>query len=226
MSRPGHKRGDPNESTKTLSITVPPGAEPSKLLAQAVLRPSVQAALTLQQFKVQDDVELTALVDELAQQAKLVNSGNFRRPEAILAVHAHTLDAIFNNLARHAAGNFQAGRNNGVYSETGDSYMRLALRAQSQCRATLETLAMVKNPPGVAFVRQANIANGPQQVNNASPATDAASSRPGKLENAPNELLEQADGKRMDSRAPKTAIGDHSAMATVGEIDGSADNSR
>jgi hypothetical protein len=37
----------------------------------------------------------------------------------------------------------------------------LALKAQSQCRATLETLAAIKNPQPVAFVRQANIAHGP-----------------------------------------------------------------
>ena len=43
--------------------------------------------------------------------------------------------------------------------------MRLALKAQGQCRATLETLATIKNPP-VVFARQANIAQGPQQVNN------------------------------------------------------------
>ena len=43
--------------------------------------------------------------------------------------------------------------------------MRMALKAQSQCRATLETLATIKNPPAV-FARQANIAQGPQQVNN------------------------------------------------------------
>jgi hypothetical protein len=35
--------------------------------------------------------------------------------------------------------------------------MRLALRAQGQCRATLETLAVMKSPPTV-FARQANIA--------------------------------------------------------------------
>ncbi len=46
-----------------------------------------------------------------------------------------------------------------------DRYLRLALKAQSQCRATLETLATIKNPPAV-FARQANIAHGPQQVNN------------------------------------------------------------
>ena len=36
-----------------------------------------------------------------------------------------------------------------------ETYMRLALKAQSQCRATLETLANIKNPPTV-FARQAN----------------------------------------------------------------------
>ena len=32
-------------------------------------------------------------------------------------------------------------------SDKRDRYMRLALKAQAQCRATLETLATVKNPP-------------------------------------------------------------------------------
>lgn len=39
------------------------------------------------------------------------------------------------------------------------------LKAQSQCRATLETLAAIKVGPAI-FARQANIAHGPQQVNN------------------------------------------------------------
>jgi hypothetical protein len=45
------------------------------------------------------------------------------------------------------------------------AHLNLALKAQSQCRATLETLAHVKNPP-VLFAKQANIAHGPQQINN------------------------------------------------------------
>lgn len=53
-----------------------------------------------------------------------------------------------------------------------DRFTRLALKAQGQCRATVETLAVIKNPPTV-FARQANIAHGPQQANN----TVAVSSR-------------------------------------------------
>ena len=68
-----------------------------------------------------------------------------------------------------------------------ETYLRLALRAQAQCRATLETLAVIKNPQPVAFVRQANIANGPQQVNNA-PAQPGESSRARESENQQNKL--------------------------------------
>jgi hypothetical protein len=34
-----------------------------------------------------------------------------------------------------------------------DPFLRLALKAQSQCRATWEAIAEVKNPRAVAFVR-------------------------------------------------------------------------
>ena len=68
-------------------------------------------------------------------------------------MQAHTLDALFNESAR------RAGNNLGHYPDTVDKYMRLALMAQSQCRTTIETLAEIKNPRPVAFVKQANIAN-------------------------------------------------------------------
>jgi hypothetical protein len=46
-----------------------------------------------------------------------------------------------------------------------DSFMRMALRAHNQCRATLETLSAIKNPP-VVIAKQATIAQGHPQVNN------------------------------------------------------------
>jgi hypothetical protein len=76
--------------------------------------------------------------------------------------------------------------------------MRLALKAQSQCRATLETLSVVKNPPSVAFVRQANIANGPQQVNNGPPSA-ADASRARETEIQPNKLLERRQNELLDT---------------------------
>lgn len=119
-----------------------------------------------------------------------VAKGDLGRAEAILVAHAHTLDEIFSALARRSAANIEAG-----YGESADRYMRLALKAQSQCRTTLEALAEIKDPRPVAFVRQANIAAGPQQVNNAFSLPD---SRAGNSQNEPIKLLEDSDGERLD----------------------------
>ena len=52
------------------------------------------------------------------------------------------------------------------YLKQWEAYMRIGMKAQNQCRMTLETLATIKNPP-VVIARQANINNGGrQQVNN------------------------------------------------------------
>lgn len=44
--------------------------------------------------------------------------------------------------------------------------MKLALKAQNQSRATLHTLMQRHQPKQTAFIKQANIAHGHQQVNN------------------------------------------------------------
>ena len=103
-----------------------------------------------------------------------------------------------------------------------ETHFRLALKAQSQCRATLETLAVIKNPPNVAFVRQANIANGPQQVNNAPPPVGEGS-RARKTENLQNKLLGAQNGERLDTGTASTAIGVDSHLETVGAIDRAED---
>ena len=90
--------------------------------------------------------------------------------------------------------------------------MRLALKAQSNCRATAESLAAIQNPPTV-FARQANIANGPQQINNGSPPSRVRRST---LE--PNELLE-AHGKRLEPGTQSTPSNRDQELATVGTID-------
>ena len=181
-------------------------------IAQALSNPIIQAAITLRGYtKQQVEGDLGALVKELAIQVKAVNDGDLGRAEEMLMVQAHTLDAIFNSLARRAAMNM------GEYPDATDRYMRLALKAQSQCRATLETLAVIKNPPNVAFVKQANIAHN-QQVNNA----PAIPSRAREIENPQNELLEAQPHERLDTGTAGATVGADSALETVGEIDRAA----
>jgi hypothetical protein len=134
----------------------------------------------------------------------------------MLAIQAHTLDTIFNELARRSWSNV-----NGGYVEAGERYMRLALKAQSQSRATIETLSEMKNPKPVAFVQQANIANGPQQVNNENFETSTRAHAHARGENSEirqNKLLEKQDGERLEFGAAGQAVRSDSTMATVGAI--------
>jgi hypothetical protein len=107
---------------------------------------------------------------------------------------------------------------------TSEAYMRMALKAQAQCRATVETLVTIKNPP-VVFARQANIAQGPQQVNNQMmPAGDPRTR--GKNENTPNELLEQKPHERLDTGTTGAAVGADPHLAALGENDRPEDAGR
>lgn len=152
-------------------LTVPkkPDEDQATAIARTVLRPTVQAVVTLKEYgKSCGDLDLSGLLDFLNEQTKAVIDGDLKRGEAMLTAQAHTLDAIFNNLA------FRAAKNMGEYMQACETYLKLALRAQSQWRATWEALATIKNPPMVGYVKQANIAQGHQQVNNiASSANDA-----------------------------------------------------
>jgi hypothetical protein len=108
--------------------------------------------------------------------------------------------------------------------QAAETFMRLVLKTQTQCRATVETLANIKNPRPVAFVQQANIAHGPQQVNNDSPARElplAAESQ-----SAQRELLETLYGERLNAGAAGATGRVDTAMETVGAVHGAEDGGR
>jgi len=102
-------------------------------------------------------LDLLALMKHLRDQAGAAQGGNMSQAEAMMMNQATALQSLFARLVERGMGQ--------TTIPSMESFMRLALRAQNQCRTTLETLASIKNPP-VVFARQANIANGPQQVNN------------------------------------------------------------
>lgn len=155
-----------------------------------------------------DQIDVPTLLEQLRDSAAAVNRGSLAQAEAMLMNQSTALQSLFARLAERGmscndAAPFEAN-------------MRMALRAQSQCRATLETLATIKNPPQVAFVKQANIAAGPQQVNN---GVVPEASRAGKNENqqskqsgGSNELLPDARASQVESRI-------NPQMEAVGKID-------
>jgi len=184
-----------------------PDEDEGVVIARTVLRPTVQAAVTLKEYgKSYGDLDLSGLIDALTVQTKAASDGDLRRGEAMLATQAHILDAIFNNLARRAI--------NAEYMDNLDRYLKLALRAQSQCRVTWEALATMKNPPMMGYVRQANIAHGHQQVNNTS-STPRDTSRAAENSNLQSKLLEESDGQRLDTGAEGAAGRADPAMAPL-----------
>lgn len=206
------KPGDPPVAQAT--TTVRSASRETGAFEQTILRPTTQAALTVQVFeKKHDEVDLDIreLVVGLAQQVASVHAGNLKPAEEMLFAQAQSLDAIFGSLARRAA-------TCEILSHL-EAFLRLALKAQSQCRATLETLAQIKNPP-VVIARQANVTTGPQQVNN------GITSRARETEIAQTKLLEAQHGERVDFGAAGAAIGADPAMAPVGELDRAEDVGR
>ena len=167
---------------------------------------------TLSAIPFGDDVELTECLKAIQATSSRVNAGDLRDSEALLMAQASALNAAFVRFTLLAQLNF------GQYLDAAERYMRLALKAQSQCRATLETLAAIKNPPTV-FARQANIANGPQQVNNGvpPPARSDRYARGQNVEFQKTELLE-AHGERLDSGTAGTAGEAHTHVEAVGAL--------
>lgn len=146
-------------------------------------------------------------IDVLKEQSEAVHKGDLSRAESMLMAQATALQSIFATLVEKGM--------KGLTLPTFEINMRMALRAQNQCRASLETLAAIKNPP-VVFAKQANVTMGPQQINNGMPATSPAR----EIEIKQNQLLtKEHHGQRMDFGTPGEAISLDPAMATMGEVD-------
>jgi hypothetical protein len=175
--------------------------------AELATSPSINAAAILESYgKTFGEQNLSDLIVSLRLSMEDLKSNDLSRCENMLLAQAHSLQAIFTNLSRRAIGQ--------EYMKNIEGFLRMALKAQNQCRMTLETLAAIKNPP-IVYAKQANISHGHQQVNNARQSSAHAE----KNQISPNELLE-ADtyGQQwLDSGAPCKASGTDKAMATVGK---------
>jgi hypothetical protein len=167
-----------------------------------------------------DETSMTDAFKELTRLSEATVAGDLGHLERILGAQALSLNALYAGLAHRSKSNSQAG-----YLDAADTYLRLALRAQAQCRQTVQTLFEMKNPRPVAFVQQANISNGPQQVNN---GLSNASSPARAEENAhqPNKLLEAIDGKWLDAGAQGSAGRANQDLAPVGTLDRPKDRNR
>lgn len=172
----------------------------SQLLAVSTTR-SVGAAFTVKQYaNVPDTVEISDYMAELDKAGCNVAKGDLTRLEKMLTTQAISLDNIFNKLAVQAI--------KSEYVANLETYLKLALKAQSQCKCTVEALSMLKNPQ--PLIKQTNIGQlGNQQVNNTyatmqshTEIRDSAE----KFQPVPNKLLKDANANILDTRTKSQAI--------------------
>ena len=183
----------PANHPKALNLTRPPGQTEAQALSRAALRPCINGASVIEAYQgnlMGKEVDLGELVAGLNESCLEVKDGDLSGLEAMLLSQATTLQTMFASLARQAATQ--------EHLRQYETFMGLALKAQAQSRATITALVDLKYPRQAMFVKQANIAHGPQQVNNANanagtPSHGGLKSGAGNIKNKPNKLLEQTD---------------------------------
>jgi hypothetical protein len=194
--------------------------------ARMALLPSVNGAAVIEAYQgnvMGKDTDMAGLIERLRDTFTEVKGGDLHNLEAMLLSQATALQTIFTSLARRASTQDRLPQY--------QTFLGLALKAQAQSRATISALVELKHPRQALFVKQANIAQGPQQVNNGnapngSTAQNASASASAcahgkEIELEQNKLLEADHGQprqRMDTRATQKAERSYQAVETVGQV--------
>lgn len=137
----------------------------ASVIADMVLRPETGAAMIASNFHSLQGLvgeggktlELGVLKRDVELMAARVGAGDLSDMESLLVAQAVSLHVMFTRMSLLAS------------VAKADQQMRelltLAMKVQSNCRATISAIGDLKFPRQVTFAKQANIAHGPQQVN-------------------------------------------------------------
>jgi hypothetical protein len=169
---------------------------------ELLLNPAFLAAKVIDSDKRQlskEWVDLQYTQAMLERSIGEVKQGNLSDVEAMLYSQAYALNVMFATLMTRA--------NRQEYMPPTQALMSLAFKAQNQSRATLQALVDLKQPRQPTFVKQANISQGHQQVNNLAE----------KNQSSQNKLLE-GETYDLDSRPQAKTKGIDSKVEAVGKV--------
>ena len=158
MTNKSLKKEDVN---RPLEIPAKQGQTGLEATTEFLLKPSFLAAKVIDTDKRQlskDLIDLQYTQAMIERSIGEVKQGNLTDIEALLYSQAYTLNVMFTTLMTRA--------NRQEYMPPTQALMSLAFKAQNQSRATLQALVQLKQPSNTQFIKQANIAQGHQQVNN------------------------------------------------------------
>ena len=113
-------------------------------IANFMLEPEVQTAIVTKQFLKTTGIGKYVDEGQIIKRHQLrieeVKNGDLSGLEEMLVTQSLLLNNIFVEMASHAA------NNKSEYLKATQTYLNLALKAQSQCRCTIEALNEIKNP--------------------------------------------------------------------------------
>lgn len=150
------------QSVNRLDVRAGKGEDRELLFARIALNPAVRHASTASTFAAPSfgsghessiEHDLKVIKEAMAQ----AEQGDKAFASGMLAAQAMSLDAIFTELARRSAINM------GEYRDAAERYMKLALKAQANCRATLEALTKL-HQPREQTVKHVHVNDGGQAV--------------------------------------------------------------
>lgn len=132
-------------------------------IAKAMLMPVLKNAWTASAFSTRtfgeegEPLPLADLVGVMGDEVRKASDGDLGLASRTLAAQAMALDTMFAELAQRAALNM------GEYPQATERYLRLAFRAQTNCRTTLEALAKL-HQPREQIVRHVHVNEGAQAI--------------------------------------------------------------
>ncbi len=186
----------------------------TRSVAKLAISPAVHGAVVVGEFTnrrgAKPDIDVVEVTGSLIESARTARDGDLSTLEAMLVSQATALQSIFSNYACRAQAQTQHRFREG--------FMTMALKAQAQSRATILAVIDLKFPRQATFVKQANIAAGPQQVNNGIAPSSLAHEKANP--NPQNKLIEDSrnGSTYLDPRATTATAGGNPTMATVGKV--------
>lgn len=152
-------KAKPTKDKDALQLSAEPGKSDAQKTAEISLDPAAHGMAALRLFNKGSfgEQDTTEVYLALESQAKAARNGDLKHYRAILAMQADALNGMFTELSRRAAANM------GEYLNATQLYLRLGLKAQAQCRATIEALEQMTSGH-VQTVKHVHVNEGGQAV--------------------------------------------------------------
>ena len=170
-------------------------------LSQSAIGASTVKVLNFNGSIPNDSISLEYTKMLLEKAFERVRDGDLAILEEMLLGQAFALNMAFNSLSARATRQLDIS--------TMQMLMNLCFKAQNQSRATIDSLIRLKQPSNTQFIKQANIAQGHQQVNNLAEKNITPQ----------NELLEDRYA-HLDTRTTPTTTGIDTALEALDKVNG------